>query len=240
MYLPHLERRLAILTCFTILRIDIFYAIPQSYIPILPPQRQFLGKIASVPPLLLNSVLAMASIYTSRPPSIDYKSTAFAMLARADPPSDMAAQVQHVQAMIILSYLHYGLANIPDAAVLSGKATALVVEWGWNLMDSDSVYGFGSGFLLELDTSPNSPLPIGHPASSHGVDELLEMKRRTFWETWALDILLHATSNTLRTFDTVKIQVRIPSDPDRMHDANARSVSWPYFFQLILILTRDW
>ncbi|KAF9506419.1 hypothetical protein BS47DRAFT_433041 [Hydnum rufescens UP504] len=116
--------------------IDTFYSIPHTYIPILPSKEEFLANFPRHPPLLVNALLALASQYASVSTK-DYRKIALTLLSATAPPSENSFDaVNYVRALLLLTYLEYGMAAISQACQLCQKACSLAVSLGWNYLDA--------------------------------------------------------------------------------------------------------
>ncbi|KDQ21765.1 hypothetical protein BOTBODRAFT_183020 [Botryobasidium botryosum FD-172 SS1] len=190
--------------------IDIFYIIPQTFLPLLPP-RQTLN-LHTMPPLLLNAILALATRYSARKISVDYRSAARALLTAqpawllASPIPPSGRQTQRLQAMLALTYLEFGVGNIEESRELLRKAVELAVSWSWNIMDAPILRSLAGqpihqgGILSGTGTSKGSA-ELGMEA---------EQKRRVWWEIWATDIMLEIASGLPRVLENIPCHINKP------------------------------
>ncbi|KDQ13129.1 hypothetical protein BOTBODRAFT_33740 [Botryobasidium botryosum FD-172 SS1] len=197
--------------------IDLFYTIPQTFIPLLPPRHVFLQNVHNTSPLLMNAVLALASPYLTKKPTTDYRSVTLALLAQPIegyegqvPP--LRHQIDRIQAMLLLTQLDFGLANVRESCEFLHQAIQLAIGWGWNVMDArrDIIGGFPGS---------HSGMPDGPETADGGQREpelefMTELKRRTWWELWATDIMLKVAGGAKRVLEGVPVHVNTPSDLD--------------------------
>lgn len=194
--------------------IEIFYAIPHLYIPVLPPKDEFYADLAQHTPLLLNSILALASTYATFPVSQDYRALALARLESFDTEtmeSFSAESVQYMQSILILVCLEFGKANIPLACELIGRACTFAQNKGWNMLDVVEGDNIGSEFTVNRD----GPLiRRGHTGANSINDDLISRRVRiVWWECWACDIVMSVTCRQQRNFHGVTVNVSLPSAP---------------------------
>jgi hypothetical protein len=204
-------------------RIDKYFAIPHHFVPVLRPRQEFLLNLPTTH-FLTTSILAFASRYAYRTSANDYRELALSQSTVTNEAADRP--IEYAQAMLLLTYLEYGLGNVANAAKLNKQAVEHIVKQGWHTLDctdgpacTDIFQGAASGLISikrgwnGLGDVCNAPKP---PEPQNGAekytDNRCEERRRIVWELWIQDLLLSITSGTPRYLAESEFAVHFPRD----------------------------
>ncbi|KAG8747144.1 hypothetical protein FRC10_002193 [Ceratobasidium sp. 414] len=204
--------------------IEKYFSIPHHYVPLLRPRQDFLLHLPTTP-FLTTSLLALASRYAYRAASNDYRELALSQASVTNEAIDRP--IEFAQAMILLSYLEYGLGNVVNAAKLNKQAVDHVLQQGWHRLDEadgpachDLSIGSAGGLIPRARSGWNG---MGEetgrrvPGAAAGLhrytDGRCEERRRIVWELWIQDLLLSITSGTPRYLAQSKFAIHFPKDP---------------------------
>ncbi len=198
-------------------RIDIYYAIPHCFLPILPPKSTLTSALSKQSPLLLNAICAIAMRYAVFEVSKNYVDIATSMMNAAPSPTETTIEaIQHVQALLIMTYIGFGQANVSQAYEFCNIACNIALSLNWNIMDgggdikSPNVHAAPPSLLALLGDPSSCPSP---PTVTDETKDLLRMARQTWWECWVTDIMLSVTCRSARMMQNVLLKVQIPSPP---------------------------
>lgn len=194
-------------------RLDIFYSIPHSYVPVLLPQDEFLSSLSQQNELLLDSIFALASSYASFPLRQNYREAAISRLDSVEPDQMdpfSSDSIQYMQSLLILVYLEFGNGNIPFACQLMSRACGFAQKQSWNALDA-AKDNEGTEFTVNRDGPLIRRGVTGGPPFAH--DDLRRRIRIVWWECWACDIVMSVTCRQPRNFHGVTVNVSLPSAP---------------------------
>lgn len=178
-------------------------------------------------PFLTTSILALASRYAYRASSNDYRELALSQASVTNEASERP--VEYAQAMLLLTYLEYGLGNVVNAAKLNKQAVDHAIAHGWHVLDradgpvcTDISLGSAGGLVSlgrrtwtgPADDTTSQPKP---PCAQNGIGQPFqdgrdEERRRIVWELWIQDLLLSITSGTPRYLAKSEFAVHFPRD----------------------------
>ncbi|GAB1521436.1 hypothetical protein RhiTH_004531 [Rhizoctonia solani] len=202
--------------------IDKYFAIPHHFVPVLRPRQEFLLNLPTTH-FLTTSILAFASRYTYRTSANDYRELA---LSQATVTNEAVERpVEYAQAMLLLTYLEYGLGNVSNAASLNKQAVEHIIKQGWHTLDRadgpacTDIFQGAAGGLVSLKRSWNrdgernrSQAPESQNGPERYTDGRCEERRRIVWELWIQDLLLSITSGTPRYLAESEFAVHFPRD----------------------------
>lgn len=205
--------------------IDKYFAIPHHYVPVLRPREDFLLSLPTTP-FLTTCILALASRYAYRGSSNDYRELALSQSSVTKEATERP--IEYAQAMLLLTYLEYGLGNVPNAAKLNKQAVEHVIAQGWHTLDRadgpacmDMSLGSAAGLVSltrrpwnGLGDDPAAPRPaqVENGGVENYQDGRCEERRRVVWELWIQDLLLSITSGTPRIMAQSEFAVHFPRD----------------------------
>jgi Fungal specific transcription factor domain len=156
----------------------------------------------------------------------DYRKIALTLLSATAPPSENSFDaVNYVRALLLLTYLEYGMAAISQASQLCQEACSLAVSLGWNYLDADkrdekgASLGSGEALLRRADMRDDSRYPT---------DMLHHAIRLTWWECWVTDTMIGITCRIRRNLQGVPFKVDIPRAP-RLYNEAGCPIIWVGF-----------
>ncbi|KAL5631544.1 hypothetical protein ACGC1H_007161 [Rhizoctonia solani] len=203
--------------------IDKYFAIPHHFVPVLRPRHEFLLNLPTTH-FLTTCILAFASRYAYRTSANDYRELALSQATVTN--EAIERPIEYAQAMLLLTYLEYGLGNVTNAASLNKQAIEHIVHQGWHTLDRadgpacTDIFQGAAGGLISLKrgwngigNDPSGPEP---PESQNATDKYkdnrCEERRRLVWELWIQDLLLSITSGTPRCLAESEFAVHFPRD----------------------------
>ncbi|CAE6431397.1 unnamed protein product [Rhizoctonia solani] len=203
--------------------IDKYFAIPHHFVPVLRPRQEFLLNLPTTH-FLTTSILAFASRYAYRTSANDYRELALSQATVTNEATERP--IEYAQAMLLLTYLEYGLGNLVNAASLNKQAVEHIVKQGWHTLDradgpecTDVFQGAVGGLVLlkrgwnEPGDNRNAPKPSEpQNGAEKYTDNRCEERRRIVWELWIQDLLLSITSGTPRYLAESEFAVHFPRD----------------------------
>lgn len=204
-------------------RIDKYFSIPHHYIPLLPPRQEFLHRLPTTP-FLTTSLLALASRYSYRTSSNDYRELALSQASVTNEATERP--IEFAQAMLLLTYLEYGLGHVANAAKLNKQIVDHVLAQGWHIIDradgpacNDLAIGAAGGLMSlgrrpwnGLGDEPHAKVTSTQNTAESYLDGRCEERRRIVWELWIQDLLLSITSGTPRHLDLSEFSIHFPRD----------------------------
>jgi hypothetical protein len=208
--------------CFP--RIEKYFSIPHHYVPLLRPRQDFLLNLPTTQ-FLTTSLLALASRYSYRSSFNDYRELALSQASVTQEATERP--IEFAQAMILLTYLEYGLGNVTNAAKLNKQTIDHVLLQGWHTMDQadgpachDTSIGSAGGLISlgrpgwnGLGDEPGVRAAGVSNGTQGYVDGRCEERRRIVWELWIQDLLLSITSGMPRHLAQSEFAVHFPRDP---------------------------
>ncbi|KAH7339504.1 hypothetical protein B0J17DRAFT_362644 [Rhizoctonia solani] len=203
--------------------IDKYFAIPHHFVPVLRPRQEFLLNLPTTH-FLTTCILAFASRYAYRTSANDYRELALSQATVTNEATERP--IEYAQAMLLLTYLEYGLGNVTNAANLNKQAVEHIVKQGWHTLDRadgpacTDIFQGSTGGLVSLKRSwnglgddPSAPKPSeSQNATDKYTDNRCEERRRLVWELWIQDLLLSITSGTPRYLAESEFAVHFPRD----------------------------
>ncbi|TKY86590.1 hypothetical protein EX895_004739 [Sporisorium graminicola] len=116
-----------------------------------------------------------------------------------------AESLAMTQSLLLLAYVEYGCNEITQAAANLTKASSIALQLGLNMVDQPGSASFH--VLNQQDFLEHSP---------HGPAFFAEMCRRTWWELYLFDTMLHVSTSgkMAQTLDTeaLVVDVHVPAD----------------------------
>ncbi|EUC64342.1 fungal specific transcription factor domain protein [Rhizoctonia solani AG-3 Rhs1AP] len=203
--------------------IDKYFAIPHHFVPVLRPRHEFLLNLPTTH-FLTTCILAFASRYAYRTSANDYRELALSQATVTNEATERP--IEYAQAMLLLTYLEYGLGNVTNAASLNKQAIEHIVHLGWHTLDRadgpacTDIFQGAAGGLISLKrgwngigNDPSGPEPPeSQSATDKYKDNRCEERRRLVWELWIQDLLLSITSGTPRYLAESEFAVHFPRD----------------------------
>ncbi|KAF8756822.1 hypothetical protein RHS01_03953 [Rhizoctonia solani] len=173
--------------------------------------------------LEIRNLWHFASRYAYRTSANDYRELA---LSQATVTNEAVERpVEYAQAMLLLTYLEYGLGNVSNAASLNKQAVEHIIKQGWHTLDRadgpacTDIFQGAAGGLVSLKRSWNrdgernrSQAPESQNGPERYTDGRCEERRRIVWELWIQDLLLSITSGTPRYLAESEFAVHFPRD----------------------------